>query len=91
MEEVRKSLTKQEQALLADFWENKPTLHALQKALLQRQYLLAINTMATGSEMNYVARNQGKIEEDKWVNTFLEKNFKEVNKSRKTAQQDKSA
>lgn len=82
MEEVRKSLTKQEQVLLADFWENKELLHAFQKALLQRQYQLAINTLASAPDWDNVVGNRGKVEEDKFINQFLENNFKAVNKSR---------
>jgi hypothetical protein len=85
MEEVRKSITPQEQILLADFWEDKPTLHALQKALLQRQYQLAINTMAAAPNWENVVQNRGKVEEDKFIVQFLELNFKEVNKRRNKA------
>lgn len=77
MEEVRKSLTKQEQVLLAELWENKDVLHALQNALLQRQYQLAINTMASAPNWENVVSNRGKIEEDKWFNSFLKHNFDE--------------
>lgn len=85
MDEVRNTLTKQEQVILADFWENKELLHAFQKALLQRQYQTAINTMATAPNWENVVANRGKVEEDKWFVQFLKHNFKEVKKSRDTA------
>lgn len=90
MEEVRKSLTKQEQVLLADFWENKDLLHALQKALLQRQFYLAVNTVASAPNWENVVANRGEITGSKWTNDFLKYNFSKVKKSRETAQQDKS-
>lgn len=85
MEEVRKSLTTQEQVLLADFWENKDLIHAFQNALLQRQYQLAINTMAAAPNWDNVVQSRGKIEEDKFIIQFLELNFKEVSKRRNKA------
>lgn len=85
MEEVRKSLTKQEQALLADFWQNKDLIHAFQNALLQRQYQLAINTMASAPNWENVVSNRGKIEESKFIVDFLKLNFKEFNEQRNKA------
>lgn len=85
MDEVRKSLTKQEQIILADFWENKDLLHALQKALLQRQFNLAVNTLASAPDWENVQMNRGETIGLKWINLFLESNFKAVSKSRETA------
>lgn len=87
MDEVRKSLSTQEQQLLADLWEDKDKLHALQKALLQRQLNLAVTTMASSPNWDNVLANRGEITGSKWINDFLKHNFKKVVESRKTAQQ----
>lgn len=91
MEELRNALTIQEQEILANFWEDKDTLHVLQKALLQRQYLLSINTMSAAPDWANVLENRGKVTEDKFFNQFLEYNYKKRLEARKANNNDKSA
>lgn len=92
MEEVRKSLTTQERELLADLWEEKSKLHSLQKVLLQRQFNLAITTIATAPDWENVTRNRGEIDGSKWVNSFLKFNYDKVVTARNKAHiNDKSA
>lgn len=87
MDEVRDNLTKQERVLLADFWENKDLLHAFQKALLQRQFNLAISTIASAPDWDNILSNRGEINGTKWVNSFLKHNFGKEKEARATAQQ----
>lgn len=86
MEEVRKTLTKQEQALLADLWEDLERIKALRKALLQRQFHLSVTTMASEVEWEQFLENRGEIKGSKWAIDFLKHNHKKHEEARTKAQ-----
>lgn len=82
MEEVRKSLTEKEQALLSDLFENIDTRKALTKALSQHQLNLAMGGMAQDADWEQFLANKGTIIGLKWPYLFLKHNHKAWQKRR---------
>lgn len=85
MEEVRKSLTEKQQALLSDLWENLDTRKALAAALSQHQLETAMATMATEIEWEQYNVNKGEISGSKWTIDFLKHNHKQWQKRREAS------
>lgn len=91
MEEVRKKLTVAERAFLSNLWQDKDKLHALRIALSHRQLWLAQFIAGAATDFDQVMKTRGQIEESNWFISFLEHNFKELDKAKKAAESTTTA
>lgn len=80
---LRDKLTKEERALLSDFYESD-TRKIIEKILGVRQTQLAMWVLTLSNDHDYTLQNRGRVSEDKWFIDFLEDNYKAYQKERKS-------
>lgn len=82
MQNLRKQLTKKEQIILADAWEDPELRSALTKLFGQRQLNLAQITLKSSSDHYFTVENRGRANELMFITRVLSDNLKKTNQAR---------
>lgn len=80
---LRKQLSKKEQVILADMWENPEIRPALVNMLGKKQLQIAQMVLKSSADHYWTVEQRGEANGLKWVTDFLSSNLKASNNERK--------